>query len=276
MHDREILPSRSFQKLAQDRPNVQVGQKLSTAHVEPQPCEAHLAAKERELNAFRARTISSGLEERCKAKNSNTTPTDPYSTRNLARLKKRTKRESVQAPQPSRMAPESDKGHASDTLSESVSKATRARKRTVLKPRAIDGIRGSMRIPGKVVPLSARLLKKAGPPAAVSPSSTQSVISAVPPPPGITPTTGTRSVGLGSQTDCVTGRATIQGGPQAQRNGVGVDPNGAALPTVRSLLTIANGEPSLMSIVESISHMNREAVFGATLKPPLILRKDEE
>ncbi|KAI1789523.1 hypothetical protein LXA43DRAFT_1096263 [Ganoderma leucocontextum] len=89
MHDREILPSRSFQKLAQDRPNVQVGQKLSTAHVEPQPCEAHLAAKERELNAFRARTISSGLEERCKAKNSNTTPTDPYSTRSESPTKRR-------------------------------------------------------------------------------------------------------------------------------------------------------------------------------------------
>ncbi len=49
------------------KPEVQVGQKLSVAQGELQACEAHLAAKEQELSAFRAHTIRSGLEARCKA-----------------------------------------------------------------------------------------------------------------------------------------------------------------------------------------------------------------
>lgn len=49
------------------KPEVQVGQKLSVAQAELQACEAHLAAKEQELGAFRTRTIRAGLEARCKA-----------------------------------------------------------------------------------------------------------------------------------------------------------------------------------------------------------------
>ena len=49
------------------KPEVQVGQKMSAAQAELQACEAHLAAKEQELNAFRTNTIRSGLQARCKA-----------------------------------------------------------------------------------------------------------------------------------------------------------------------------------------------------------------
>ena len=49
------------------KPEVQIGQKLSTAQAELQACEAHLAEKEQQLSAFRAHTIRSGLEARCKA-----------------------------------------------------------------------------------------------------------------------------------------------------------------------------------------------------------------
>ena len=49
------------------KPEVQVGHKLSVAQAELQACEAHLAAKEQELNAFRTQTVRVGLEARCKA-----------------------------------------------------------------------------------------------------------------------------------------------------------------------------------------------------------------
>lgn len=48
-------------------PEVQVGLKLSAAQTELQACEAHLANKERELEAFRTATIRSGLQARCRA-----------------------------------------------------------------------------------------------------------------------------------------------------------------------------------------------------------------
>ena len=40
---------------------------MSAAQAELQACEAHLAAREQELNAFRTNTIRSGLHARCKA-----------------------------------------------------------------------------------------------------------------------------------------------------------------------------------------------------------------
>ncbi|KAI0354480.1 hypothetical protein OH77DRAFT_1521747 [Trametes cingulata] len=87
MRDREILVTRLIkaskqQKPARDsvlggspsgsslsitKPEVHVGQKLSAAQAELQACEAHLAAKEQELNAFRTHTIKSGLQARCQA-----------------------------------------------------------------------------------------------------------------------------------------------------------------------------------------------------------------
>ncbi|KAI0631421.1 hypothetical protein C8Q77DRAFT_1126675 [Trametes polyzona] len=87
MRDREILVTRLIkaskqQKPARDsvlggspsgsslsitKPEVHVGQKLSAAQAELQACEAHLANKERELNAFRTHTIKSGLQARCRA-----------------------------------------------------------------------------------------------------------------------------------------------------------------------------------------------------------------
>ncbi|TCD63788.1 hypothetical protein EIP91_004939 [Steccherinum ochraceum] len=48
-------------------PEVQVGTKLSAAQTELQACEAHLANKEKELEAFRTATIRSGLQARCHA-----------------------------------------------------------------------------------------------------------------------------------------------------------------------------------------------------------------
>ena len=48
-------------------PEIQLGTKLSAAQTELQACEAHLANKERELEAFRTATIRSGLQVRCKA-----------------------------------------------------------------------------------------------------------------------------------------------------------------------------------------------------------------
>ncbi len=59
--------SPSGSSLSIPKPEVQVGQKMSTAQAELQACEAHLAAKEQELNAFRTNTIRSGLQARCKA-----------------------------------------------------------------------------------------------------------------------------------------------------------------------------------------------------------------
>ncbi|KAI1793626.1 hypothetical protein LXA43DRAFT_197720 [Ganoderma leucocontextum] len=191
----------------------------------------------------------------------------------LARLKKRTKRGSVQAPGPSRMAPGTDKGYASDTVSESVSKATRARKRTVSKPPAIDGIGGSLRIPGEAGPSSAHRLKRTGAPPVGSPPSLsrnssmskQSVISAASAPPRISPTT---QATLGrAKSDSVRKRTASldvqpsKAGPSHKRTASVSTPNGAHVPTVRSSLTTVNGESSLMSIVEGISRMNREAAF---------------
>ncbi|KAM5545687.1 hypothetical protein V8D89_000725 [Ganoderma adspersum] len=189
----------------------------------------------------------------------------------VARLRKRTKRGSVQAPRPSRMALETEKGYASDTVSESVSKATRARKRTVSRPPDIEGIGGSLRIPNEAGPSSGRL-KKAGPPAVGSPSlsrnsslSKQSVMSAASAPPRMSPAT---HAALGrAKSDSVRKRTASldvqpsKPSPGHRRTASVSTPNGAALPTVRPLLTTATGEPSLLSIVEGISRMNREAAF---------------
>lgn len=65
--DSIIGSSPSGSSLSITKPEVQVGQKMSTAQAELQACEAHLAAKEQELHAFRAHTIRSGLQARCKA-----------------------------------------------------------------------------------------------------------------------------------------------------------------------------------------------------------------
>ncbi|OBZ73311.1 hypothetical protein A0H81_06762 [Grifola frondosa] len=88
MRDREILVTRLIkasksQKPSRDsflgggspsgslmsfpKPEVQVGSKLTTAQAELQACEAHLANKERELDALRSGAIKSGLQTRCKA-----------------------------------------------------------------------------------------------------------------------------------------------------------------------------------------------------------------
>ncbi|KAH9915586.1 uncharacterized protein BXZ73DRAFT_54222 [Epithele typhae] len=88
MRDREILVTRlikasksqkptrdsilgggspSGSSLSVSKPEVQVGHKLSVAQAELQACEAHLAAKEQELHAFRAHTIRAGLQARCRA-----------------------------------------------------------------------------------------------------------------------------------------------------------------------------------------------------------------
>ena len=189
----------------------------------------------------------------------------------VARLRRRTKRGSVQAPRPPRMALDTEKGYASDTVSESVSKATRARKRTVSRPPDIGAIGGSLRIPNEAGPSSGRL-KKAGPPAVGSPSlsrnssvSKQSVMSAASAPPRMSPAS---QAALGrAKSESVRKRTASldvqpsKPSPGHRRTASVSTPNGAAPPAVRSLLTTATGEPSLMSIVEGISRMNREAAF---------------
>ncbi|THH27585.1 hypothetical protein EUX98_g6606 [Antrodiella citrinella] len=67
---RDNIPSSSSSTLSYNglkHPEVQVGTKLSAAQTELQACEAHLANKERELDAFRTATIRSGLQARCRA-----------------------------------------------------------------------------------------------------------------------------------------------------------------------------------------------------------------
>lgn len=48
-------------------PEVQTSTKLTSAQSELQACEAHLAAKERELDVMRNVAVKSGLSARCKA-----------------------------------------------------------------------------------------------------------------------------------------------------------------------------------------------------------------
>lgn len=61
-----ILASSSTSTLTK-APEVQTSTKLATAQSELQACEAHLAAKERELDVMRNVAIKSGLSARCKA-----------------------------------------------------------------------------------------------------------------------------------------------------------------------------------------------------------------
>lgn len=49
------------------RQEMQLGSKMNTAQAELQACEAHLAAKEKELDSLRTSTIRSGLQTRCQA-----------------------------------------------------------------------------------------------------------------------------------------------------------------------------------------------------------------
>lgn len=49
------------------KPEVQLGTKMNSAQAELQACEAHLAAKEKELDILRADTIRNGLQARCQA-----------------------------------------------------------------------------------------------------------------------------------------------------------------------------------------------------------------
>ena len=65
--DSILNSSPSGSSLSIPKPEVQVGQKMSAAQAELQACEAHLAAREQELNAFRTNTIRAGLHARCKA-----------------------------------------------------------------------------------------------------------------------------------------------------------------------------------------------------------------
>ncbi|KAI8977773.1 hypothetical protein BD414DRAFT_445800, partial [Trametes punicea] len=65
--DSVITGSPSGSSLSVSKPEVHVSQKLSSAQAELQACEAHLAAKEQELNAFRIHTMKTGLQWRCKA-----------------------------------------------------------------------------------------------------------------------------------------------------------------------------------------------------------------
>ncbi|KAH8105173.1 hypothetical protein BXZ70DRAFT_1042691 [Cristinia sonorae] len=88
MRDREILVTRLIKASKSSKPpprepipnsgssstlshagkhEVQLGSKLAAAQTELQACEAHLANKERELEAFRTATIRSGLQARCQA-----------------------------------------------------------------------------------------------------------------------------------------------------------------------------------------------------------------
>ncbi|KIP02613.1 hypothetical protein PHLGIDRAFT_37817 [Phlebiopsis gigantea 11061_1 CR5-6] len=87
MRDREILVTRLIkasksQKSTRDsilgtsgssstlnftKPEVQIGSKLAAAQGELQACEAHLASKERELDALRTHAVRTGLQARCKA-----------------------------------------------------------------------------------------------------------------------------------------------------------------------------------------------------------------
>ena len=46
---------------------MQIGSKLAAAQSELQACEAHLASKERELDALRTHAVRTGLQARCKA-----------------------------------------------------------------------------------------------------------------------------------------------------------------------------------------------------------------
>lgn len=65
--DSALGGSPSGSTLSISKPEVHVGQKLSTAQAELQACEAQLATKEQELNVFRVHSIKSGLQARCTA-----------------------------------------------------------------------------------------------------------------------------------------------------------------------------------------------------------------
>lgn len=62
-----LATSSSSSTLSVGRPEVQVGSKLAAAQSELQACEAHLAAKEKELDVMRTAALRSGLSTRCKA-----------------------------------------------------------------------------------------------------------------------------------------------------------------------------------------------------------------
>ncbi|KAI0738218.1 hypothetical protein C8Q80DRAFT_1222531 [Daedaleopsis nitida] len=213
----------------------------------------------------------------------------PFNLNGDARLKKRTpKRSSVQAHSPLRTVEETEKGYASDTVTESMSKARAKsnKQRTAAKRSTVDGFGGSVRVPGSVGngnavagSSSVGRLKKSPAVNAVfaaegaslsrnSSISKNSVLSVASAPPSSTAATKTT---IGRQSSPPRKRTasldvqhvnTRQSATTTPDNGhkrtVSTSTSGTPTPT-RS--TLSNGEPSLLSIVEGISRMNKQAAL---------------
>ncbi|TBU37843.1 hypothetical protein BD309DRAFT_973136 [Dichomitus squalens] len=207
----------------------------------------------------------------------------------MARLKKRSKRGSVQTQGSSRMALP-DKGYMSDTVTESMSKAARTkpqRKRSVSKPPTIEGVR-SLRPQDEAGPSSGSRLKKSPAvnnvfaaeglgSASLSRNSSiskQSVTSTASAPARTSPAAHGRA-----KTDPARRRTTSldvqpsKPGPSHKRTASASTSTGAAPSAAGSQLTNANGQPSLMSIVEGISRLNKEAALKQNPNHLLVVPK---
>ena len=200
-----------------------------------------------------------------------------------ARLKKRTtKRSSVQTRPATRMVEDTEKGYASDTITESISKSRAKAKRqnSGSKRSTVDGFGGSVRLPnGSPVagPSGAGRLKKSPAVNAVlvaegetslsrnSSLSKQSIASAASAPPRMNPATAAAKAGPSSPPRKRTASLNVEPStPKAGPSSTAASGHKRTMSTsatspTRSTLT--SGEPSLMTIVEGISRMNKQATL---------------
>ncbi len=187
------------------------------------------------------------------------------------KLKKRTtKRSSVQGQPATRLVAGTEKGYASDTVTESMSKSRAKAKRqnSGSKRSTVDGFGGSVRVPnGSPVagPSGTGRLKKNPAVNAVLASegetslsrnsslSKQSMISTASAPPQMKSAPRTRTASLSVES------SIPKAGPFPPASGhKRTMSTSATAPPIRSTLT--SGEASLMSIVEGISRMNKQAM----------------
>lgn len=188
----------------------------------------------------------------------------------MARLRRRAaKRGSVQTPPAARMALDTEKGYASDTVTESISKARAksGRKRSASKTSAGGSVRiaetsGRLKKP----PAVAAVLAEEGSSLSRNSSvSKQSAVSAASAPPRMSTAAATQA-SLGRQNSLPRKRVvSLDPTPPPKATSghkrtasVSVSSSSSA-PNTR--LTLTNGEPSLMSIVEGISKLNRQAAM---------------
>lgn len=201
-----------------------------------------------------------------------------------ARLKKRSpKRSSVQTQSPTRQLAGPEKGYASDTVTESMSKARAKsnRQKSAAKRSTVDGYGGSIRLAGGGVgngsavagPSNTGRLKKSPTVNAIftaegssslsrnSSISKQSVNSVASAPPRMTIVTQSTPGRPNSLPRKRTASLDVpssppKAGPATPVHKRTVSTSNTPTPTRPTLTT---GEPSLMSIVEGLSRMNKEA-----------------